>query len=103
MYPDGIVDVPGAEQASPTQLARARHHLEAADRALQKGRQAGECGLSKLARSRIFIVLQPLEPDPGADLMSALADLEVVGIGEEIAAIPDARGIIRTRGSDTGK
>ena len=75
----------------------ARHHLETADGALQKGGQAGEGALSKLARGGIFVVLQPLKPDPGADLMSALADLEIVCVGEEIAAIPNARGVIRAR------
>ena len=62
--------------------------------ALQERRQAGEAGLPELPRSGVFVVLQALEPDAGADLVYALADLQIVLKGEQIAAIPDVGGIV---------
>ena len=54
-------------------------------------------GLAQLARGGVFVVLHALEPDARADLMDPLHDLHIVGIGEQIAAVPDARGVVRAR------
>src|SRR5262249_35410464 len=63
-------------------------------------RQIGEGGLTKLARSRILVVSKPLEPDPDGDLMPPAGDLQIIRIREEIPAIEDARGVVRTGRGD---
>src|ERR1019366_2013445 len=77
-----------------------RDNLKCGHRPLQESCQAGEGGLSELARSAVFVVLKPLEPDSGADLMYSLADLQIVLVGKQIPMIRDARGIVRASGSD---
>src|SRR5262249_54734465 len=76
----GIFGVPCSEPTSETQLRGRRHDLESrrAKRSLQEGRQAGEIRDSQSARSRIFIVLQFLEPCAHTDLMNSTAHLQVV-------------------------
>ena len=56
----------------------------------------------KLARSGILIVLDALKPDAGADLVDAAGDLQIVGIGEKIAAIPCSGGVVRAGRCDAG-
>ena len=43
--------------------------------ALQEGGKAGEGSLAELARCRIFVIAQALEPDAEAELMYPLVNL----------------------------
>ncbi len=70
------------------------------DRALKKCRQGRKSNCPGLARSGVFVVLKPLEPDADADLMNSFADLHVILIRKKISVIVDARGVVRARGSD---
>ena len=100
---DGILEIPGAEEAAPSQLIGRGHYLKAADGTLQKRGEAGEGGLAELARGGILIVLHALKPDSGGELVDAVGDLQVVGEGEEVAAIPDPGGIVRTGRGDASE
>ncbi len=93
---DGVLEIPGTHETSPTQLTRRGYYLETADFALQKRRQAGETRLSQLARCGVVVILEALKPDAGADLMLPLQDLNAIGPGEEIAAGPGIRSIVRS-------
>ena len=57
-------------------------------------------GLSELARSRVFIVLEPLKPHAGADLVNALGNLHIVRVGKQIPPVPHACGVIGPGRSD---
>ena len=98
----GVLDVPGAHQGAPTQLSRFGHDLKSAGvyGPLQERGQAGESGYAQLARSGIFIVLQTLKPDPRADLMNSLADLQVVRVGKQVSVIEHARVVAGPGSSD---
>src|SRR5208282_142264 len=91
--PNRIFEVPRPEKASPTQLVGVRYNLKCAHGPLEERFQAQKGGLPKLARSAVFVVLKPLKPCPDADLMNALAEQQIVGIGEEVSAIPHSRSI----------
>ena len=94
---DGIVDVPGSEQASESERGGRGNHLEVGQRSLQERGQARERGDSELAGRGVLVVLKPLEPDAGSDLMLALVVGNAIREGEQIAAIPDVRIVARAR------
>ena len=92
-----VLEVPGSEQTSPSQLRCVWHRLEVADGSLQEGGQTRKGRKPQPARRRVFIIQQPLKPDPQIDLVNSLANLQPVSVREEISAIPDAGGIVRAR------
>src|SRR6185437_14561070 len=49
---------------------------------------------------RIFVVLQPLKPNAGANLMAPCSDLKIVVPGKQIPAIPYVRRIVRPGSRD---
>src|SRR5579884_1284901 len=97
---DGVLNMPGSEETSPAQLIVVGHDLEVHQAALKEGGQGVEGRLPEPPRGNIFIILHPLDPPAEADLMNAFDDLHGVGIGVEIAAVPDARVDIASRRGD---
>src|ERR1035441_4573556 len=98
--PDGVFEIPGAVEAAPSELVGVGRHLKGCDSPLEEGGQIGKAGHAELARRGVFIVAQPLQPDPGADLMNAAGNLHAVGSREKVAAIPDSGGVVGAGGSD---
>ena len=93
---DGIVDVPGSEQASQSERAGRRNHLEIRQRSLPgMSFRLRERGDAELAGRGVFVVLEPLEPDACVDLMLAFVVGNAIREREEIAAIPDVRIVAR--------
>ena len=68
--------------SSPTPYAAARLETDSCNGALKKCGKSGKRDRTGLSRSSVFVILQPLEPDAGADLMNAFADLQVVLISK---------------------
>ena len=86
-----VLEIPRTEQAPPPQADVARAQLEILHRALQESSERGKSGLPDHAVGAAFIVLKPLEPHSGADLMDALGHLKTIGSRKEITTVRRAR------------
>ena len=66
------------------------HHLKICECSLQERRQRTKRRHPQPSRGGVFIFLNLLKPDAGADLVPALHDLDAVRISKQVAAIPHA-------------
>src|SRR5258707_937728 len=84
-----VLDVPCAEETSPAEGRVKRHDLKLVrrDGPLKERRQARKSNRSGLARSSVLVVLKPLKPYAGAELMNSFADLHIVLIRKKISVI----------------
>ena len=97
---DGILQIPGALERAEAQRRCDRRNGEIGNGPLQKRDEAAEHGSSILRASHAIVDSKPLKPDAGADLMSAMNDLESVVVGDQVSGVMDAGIVVGSRRSD---